>query len=163
MTLPRALHMATRSGWLHDVIRYRRLSAPHFLEPDPGSNEERDLAKTAGLMRAAEEAIKSAELLSRFMMADFHRDDVKWLRDVWRPATSRAATDAPVTVAVSATGPELTGTQAASTRLGTDCGPCRGRPGRCWPWRPRERRRWPAGRPGRPRFRWAPSGLSARS
>ncbi len=84
MTLPRALHMATRSGWLHDVIRYRRLSAPHFLEPDPGSTEERDLAKTAGLMRAAEEAIQSAEALSRFMMADLHWDDVKWLRDIWK-------------------------------------------------------------------------------
>jgi L-lactate dehydrogenase (cytochrome)/(S)-mandelate dehydrogenase len=66
------------------VLRHRRLSAPHFLEPDPGSTEERDLAKTAGLMRAAEEAIQSAEALSRFMMADLHWDDVKWMRDIWK-------------------------------------------------------------------------------
>jgi hypothetical protein len=65
---------------------------------------------------------------------------------------------APVTVTVEATGPELAGAEAASKLLGTDTPRPGCPPGRCWWCGPRHRRSWSAGRPGRPRFRWAPSG-----
>jgi isopentenyl diphosphate isomerase/L-lactate dehydrogenase-like FMN-dependent dehydrogenase len=80
MTPGRVLNMLSHPVWLWNAMRHRRLSAPHYYEPDAALPPR----PGAALFRAADEAAASAEAQSRYMQADLHWDDLAWMRDRWK-------------------------------------------------------------------------------
>lgn len=85
MTPARLLNMARHPRWLRDAMRHNRLAAVHFREPQPdGSPPPRptDMLNLSAL-RAAGDAIRSAQAQARYMQGDMDWDDLAWIRDQW--------------------------------------------------------------------------------
>jgi len=80
MTPRRVANMLAHPAWLWNAMRRRRLAAVHYLEPSaalpprPGGQ----------LLRAADDAARSAEAQSRYMQADLDWDDLAWMRERWK-------------------------------------------------------------------------------
>jgi isopentenyl diphosphate isomerase/L-lactate dehydrogenase-like FMN-dependent dehydrogenase len=85
MTPARLFDMARHPRWLRDVARHDRLAAVHFREAQPdGSPPPRptDMLNLSAL-RAAGDAIRSAEAQARYMQGDMDWDDLAWIREQW--------------------------------------------------------------------------------
>ncbi len=79
ITPSRALNMLSRSRWLYEALKHKRMAAVHYLESmtaAPSAAEK--------VLAAAVDAANSAATLARQMQGDLSWADLAWMRDLWK-------------------------------------------------------------------------------